>query len=72
MDDSSCIIALSIALLSFFVSTTGTESSICKLSEFKCTNGTCISISKYCDGHNDCFDKSDEPKLCSGKSNYLR
>lgn len=40
---------------------------ICKISEWKCPNGTCIPLSKYCNGIPDCMDKSDEPNECSGK-----
>lgn len=39
----------------------------CKLFEFPCNNGTCISSSKYCNGHHDCIDKSDEPDGCTRK-----
>lgn len=41
--------------------------STCKIYEFACINGTCISASKYCNGHYDCVDKSDEPDGCSRK-----
>lgn len=40
----------------------------CKLSEWKCLNETCISLSKFCDGIIDCLDQSDEPSHCSGKT----
>lgn len=40
---------------------------LCKTSEWKCPNGTCIPLSKYCNGVPDCTDKSDEPNECSGK-----
>lgn len=40
---------------------------LCKISEWKCSNGTCISLSKYCDGSADCSDGGDEPSQCSGK-----
>lgn len=40
---------------------------MCKISEWKCPNGTCIPLSKYCNGIPDCMDKSDEPNECSGK-----
>lgn len=69
MDGSSCIVALSIALLSFYVGTTGSDPSTCKITEIKCLNGSCIQLSKYCNGNYDCHDKSDEPKSCSGKEN---
>ena len=32
----------------------------CNPSEFGCSNGTCISIEKHCDGIADCNDKFDE------------
>lgn len=44
---------------------------ICKISEWKCPNGTCIPLSKYCNGIPDCSDKSDEPSGCSGKPIYF-
>lgn len=44
----------------------------CKVSEWECTNGTCIPLSKYCNGVPDCLpDKSDEPNECSGKHKYF-
>lgn len=39
----------------------------CKLSEFQCGTGHCIAHDKFCDGDNDCEDKSDEPKYCTRK-----
>ena len=48
------------------VTFTSTASSTgCRLSEFLCNTGYCISQDKYCDGENDCGDKSDEPKYCT-------
>lgn len=44
---------------------------LCKLSEWPCSNGTCISLSKYCDGTYDCLDFSDEPAQCNGKYQYF-
>jgi len=32
----------------------------CELSEFTCTNGRCVRRDYRCDGHNDCWDNSDE------------
>lgn len=40
---------------------------MCKISEWKCPNGTCIPLSSYCNGIPDCVDKSDEPNECSGE-----
>ncbi|CAK1580186.1 unnamed protein product [Parnassius mnemosyne] len=37
----------------------------CRLSELLCDTGQCISLDKYCNGEDDCGDKSDEPKACS-------
>ncbi|CAG9786678.1 unnamed protein product [Diatraea saccharalis] len=39
----------------------------CRLSELLCDTGQCISLDKYCNGEDDCGDKSDEPKLCTHK-----
>lgn len=43
---------------------------ICKISEWKCPNGTCIPLSRYCNGIPDCNDKSDEPIGCNGKPTF--
>ena len=32
----------------------------CLSSEYRCSNGYCISRSQRCDGYNDCWDNSDE------------
>ncbi|XP_040359283.1 uncharacterized protein LOC8041370 [Ixodes scapularis] len=37
----------------------------CKLSEFMCDNGRCVSLNRYCDGTDDCGDASDEQLVCS-------
>ncbi|CAK1556343.1 unnamed protein product [Leptosia nina] len=37
----------------------------CRLSELLCDTGQCISLDKYCNGEDDCGDKSDEPKACT-------
>lgn len=42
------------------------SSSPCRMSEFACANGTCISASKFCDGRTDCIDGSDERSSCNG------
>ncbi|KYN30968.1 hypothetical protein ALC56_14780 [Trachymyrmex septentrionalis] len=40
--------------------------SVCRPSEFRCsTTGHCVAQDKYCDGENDCDDKSDEPRYCT-------
>ena len=39
----------------------------CRLSELLCDTGQCISMDKYCNGEDDCGDKSDEPKSCTRK-----
>lgn len=39
----------------------------CSVSEFTCTNGRCIPLSKFCDRNNDCEDNSDEPRFCTRK-----
>ncbi|KAL0272575.1 UNVERIFIED_CONTAM: hypothetical protein PYX00_005494 [Menopon gallinae] len=42
----------------------------CRVSEFFCDTGQCVALDRYCDGEDDCGDKSDEPRYCSRK--YLR
>lgn len=44
--------------------------SMCRISEWKCPDGTCIPLSKYCNGIPDCMDKSDELTGCSGKKEF--
>lgn len=44
----------------------------CQLSEFMCDTGYCVALDKFCNGNDDCGDKSDEPPYCSRKSfSYL-
>lgn len=43
----------------------GTSS--CRSSELLCDTGQCISLDRYCNGEDDCGDKSDEPKACTRK-----
>lgn len=37
--------------------------------QFTCTNGECITSSRFCDGLADCSDHSDEPTGCDGGCN---
>ncbi|XP_025836544.1 uncharacterized protein LOC108736059 isoform X2 [Agrilus planipennis] len=37
----------------------------CRISEFPCHNGHCIRLDRYCDGTDNCGDKSDEPMFCT-------
>lgn len=37
----------------------------CKVSEFSCQNGRCVTINKYCNNINDCGDSTDEPRHCT-------
>uniref|UniRef100_T1JCM1 CUB domain-containing protein n=1 Tax=Strigamia maritima TaxID=126957 RepID=T1JCM1_STRMM len=37
----------------------------CRISEFFCDNGQCTGLDRFCDGRNDCGDKSDEPRQCT-------
>lgn len=43
----------------------------CRISQFVCHNNKCISPDKYCDGVDNCGDGSDEPRFCTGRSNYF-
>lgn len=38
----------------------------CQIHQKQCLNGDCIDITKFCDGHTDCSDGSDEFN-CNGK-----
>lgn len=68
MDGSNLVAALILALIGLYAAAaTKSDISLCKISEWKCSNGTCISASKFCDGTADCLDKSDEPNQCTGK-----
>lgn len=45
------------------------QSSTCRISEFSCKGGKlCLPLDRFCDGKDDCGDKSDEPKHCTGKN----
>ncbi|XP_071448796.1 uncharacterized protein, partial [Hetaerina americana] len=38
----------------------------CRISQFFCLSGEgCVPLDRFCDGHRDCEDKSDEPRHCS-------
>lgn len=39
----------------------------CRISEFYCKTGRCISADKVCNGADDCGDKSDELPYCTRK-----
>lgn len=42
--------------------------SACRISEFMCKGGKlCLPLDRYCDGRDDCGDRSDEPKHCTGE-----
>lgn len=43
----------------------------CRMSELLCDTGQCISLDKYCNGEDDCGDKSDEPKSCTRKLQFV-
>lgn len=46
--------------------TAGSNNELCRPSEFQCgSSGHCVAQDKYCDGENDCDDKSDEPRYCT-------
>ena len=38
----------------------------CPESAFRCSNKRCVSMSKVCDGIDDCVDNSDETHGCKG------
>ncbi|KAK7584224.1 hypothetical protein V9T40_005187 [Parthenolecanium corni] len=40
----------------------------CRISEFYCKTGRCISADKVCNGADDCGDKSDELPYCTRKA----
>ncbi|KAL1140516.1 hypothetical protein AAG570_000446 [Ranatra chinensis] len=47
-------------------------SATCRVSEFFCDTGQCVALDRFCDGSDDCGDKSDEPRYCSRKYRYTR
>ncbi|XP_063974900.1 uncharacterized protein LOC135161350 [Diachasmimorpha longicaudata] len=50
---------------------TGTSTTVvsttigCRPSEYRCDDGRCVAQDKFCDGEDDCADKSDEPRYCT-------
>ncbi|XP_066595099.1 uncharacterized protein [Prorops nasuta] len=48
-----------------FIKTSVSDLPGCRPSEFHCADGPCITQDKFCDGENDCDDKSDEPLYCT-------
>ncbi|KAF4523875.1 hypothetical protein B566_EDAN010193 [Ephemera danica] len=44
-----------------------TQQPSCRVSQFFCNTGQCVALDRYCDGEDDCGDKSDEPRYCSRK-----
>ncbi|XP_013909891.1 PREDICTED: complement factor I-like [Thamnophis sirtalis] len=50
--------------------TCSTKQRVCNAREFRCVNGKCISLTKTCNGLNDCGDSSDELccKACKKKA----
>jgi len=39
----------------------------CRVSEYLCGNGQCVTLDRFCDGEDDCGDKTDEPRYCTRK-----
>lgn len=54
-----------IVLLIILVATCVEGPPSCRVSEFFCDTGQCVALDRYCDGEDDCGDKSDEPRYCS-------
>ncbi|XP_049883274.1 modular serine protease-like [Pectinophora gossypiella] len=46
------------------------EENVCRLDEFKCGDGACVSLDAVCDGHQHCFDGGDESG-CLGSVSHL-
>uniref|UniRef100_A0A8D8UFI7 CUB domain-containing protein n=1 Tax=Cacopsylla melanoneura TaxID=428564 RepID=A0A8D8UFI7_9HEMI len=57
---SSCHVLISTTLILLVVLSTG-----CRISEYGCRNHRCVRLDQYCNGRDDCGDKSDEPKHCT-------
>ena len=57
---------LLLALLAGRAHEAGLAAAGCRLSEHACTgSGRCLAQDRFCDGENDCEDKSDEPAYCT-------
>ncbi|XP_046614691.1 uncharacterized protein LOC124302497 isoform X1 [Neodiprion virginianus] len=52
-------------------SSTIASSTSCRPSEYLCDTGQCVAQDKFCDGEDDCGDKSDEPRYCSRRVIFI-
>ncbi|GBN83676.1 hypothetical protein AVEN_224604-1, partial [Araneus ventricosus] len=60
MSRTVCFQAFLVSLLAGYFFYYAEASSQCAPSQFKCSNGRCISMGNLCDGNKDCGDNSDE------------